>query len=110
MSTIQQLKIKGTADHLPDGERGKNSRTSPLWEAVAAECRDNPGAWVMFEIPGRPKTSLDASRTHIKRGKLRAFQEGAWDAAVRGTVLYVKYLGERTAEVSDLSEKRREVA
>ena len=110
MSTVQQLKIKGTTDQLPSGNHGRNSRSSPLWEAVAAECRDNHGDWVMFEIPGRPKKSLDSARTHINAGKYRAFHGGRYEAAVRGTVLYVRYMGEATAAVSDLSEKRREVA
>lgn len=111
-TSVQTLRVKGTAEELPEGRQGGHNRgqTSPLWDAVANECRQSPGVWVMFEIPGRDEKSLQSSVQHIKIGKLVAFKQGAWDAAKRGSVLYVKYLGDTTAAVADLGEKRREVA
>ena len=109
MTSVQTLRVKGTADQLPAGAHGKNHKSSPLWEAVAAECRAHTGTWVMFEIPGRNKKNLESSRTHINAGKYVAFRSGEYEAAVRGTVLYVRHLGE-PAPVSELDQKRREVA
>lgn len=99
-SSIQRLIVKGTTDKLPDAAKGSTgSKTSELWAAVAAECRSKTGQWVMFEIPGRSSKSLQSSRTHIKSGKTHAFKRGSWDAAIRGDVLYVKHIGDDTAEV-----------
>lgn len=109
--SVQTLRVKGATDQLPPSLNGRPvGQTSPLWAAVANECQENPGLWVAFEIPGREDKSLQSAVRHIKIGKLAAFREGAWTAAKRGAVLYVKYLGETTAAVADLGEKRREVA
>lgn len=108
-TTVQRLIVKGTTDQLPEAARGPGgSKTSELWAAVAEQCRTQPGTWFIFEIPGRSSKSLQSTRSHIKQGKTFAFKEGKWDAAVRGTVLYVKYLGEASAEVVDF--KKAEVA
>lgn len=108
MSRLQKLIVKGTHDQLPDAKQGRYSRSNPLWEAVAEQARGATGRWVAFEIPGRGSKSLGSARTHIKAGKYAAFSGGAWDAAVRGNILYVRYLGDTSAEVVDF--KKVEVA
>mgnify|MGYP006887171618 CR=1 FL=1 len=108
MSTLQKLIVKGTHDELPNAKHGRYSRSNPLWDAVAEQARDAAGRWVAFEIPGRGSKSLGSARTHIKAGKYTAFSDGAWDAAVRGNLIYVRYLGEASAEVVDF--KKAEVA
>lgn len=108
-SSVQRLIVKGTTDELPDTHRGTGpGRTSELWAAVATECRSKSGQWVIFQLPGRSTKSLQASRTQIKTGKTHAFKQGAWDAAVRGDILYVKHISDNTADVVNF--KKAEVA
>lgn len=107
-TSVQKLIVKGTHDDLPETAPGRGSKSNPLWDAVAMEARMNPGRWVAFEIPGKNGKQLGSPRTMIKSGKYSSFEEGAWDAAVRGDVLYVKYMGETSADVVDI--KSREVA
>lgn len=107
-TSLQKLIVKGTHDELPDTTPGRGAKSNPLWDAVATEARINPGRWVAFEIPGKNGKQLGSPRTMIKSGKYSSFEEGQWDAAVRGDALYVKYMGESTAHVVDF--KSREVA
>lgn len=108
MNSLQKLIVKGTHEELPDHGKPRGGKSNALWNAVAEQAQMSPGLWVAFQIPGKNGKQLGSPRTMIKSGKYSAFEQGKWDAAVRGDVLYVKYLGETSADVVDF--KSREVA
>lgn len=67
----------------------------------ANELRSNPGRWAKWPKEYRNSTSIGAIRKNIADGTERApvgFREGQWDAVVRNSVLYVRYLGATEAE------------
>lgn len=84
-------------DEPPAGAAGKES--SERWNAIAAELKKRPRQWALVA-----KNVNRATADQIRTGKIKAFQEGLWEATTRGGVkrgytefgrcdLYVRYLG-----------------
>lgn len=87
----------------PEGRRRED------FTLFATELRNHPGRWAKWPKEYRNSTSIGAIRKNIADGTERApvgFREGVWDAVVRNSVLYVRYLGatEAAAEKTLASE------
>ena len=75
---------------------GKGGKPRVDWDAVVERLRSNPGVWGVLEDVSR------STATHIKMGRIKAFDPPEWFEAetrkdpkvgkARGT-LYVRYLG-----------------
>lgn len=76
-------------DAPPAPTHGRN----PIYRAFADALRENPGRWAVW--PGRFKnrSSTSAQASNIKRGTLRNFPEGEFDAVTREGKLYVRFIG-----------------
>lgn len=85
-------------DELP--EKAKNisdGRRPSKYDGFAAELRKHPGQWAQWPTESLCVSSRRSTVAAINGPKDRrpnSFQDGKWQAAVRQSILYVRYLGE----------------
>ncbi len=72
------------------------SRTTvAAWGEEAAALRANPGQWAHFEeVDDKSTADKGTLAHHIKRGKLKAFRDGVFEARVIKGQLWVRFVGE----------------
>lgn len=85
--------MKGAEFVDPPPQR-RNMKGSEFWCSVAEKARSRPGEWLRV-----PNTHIGAQVSAIKKGSLRAFRTGKWEATGRITengryTVYIRYLGE----------------
>lgn len=71
------------------------------YTGFADKLRARPGHWAKWPQSYRNTNSVGAIRKNISDGNQRApvpFREGKWQAVVRSSTLYVRYLGETETE------------
>ncbi len=83
-----------------EGEPPKPARE---WGTIAAELREHPEQWAEIEENpdrnGYDRTFL-AKASYITKGKSPHMPKGEFEAMVRGTKLYARYVGSREKAVT----------
>lgn len=96
--SIKAMPIDIEWEDPPAGRRRED------FTAFANELRANPGRWAKWPKLYRNSTSIGAIRKNIADGTERApvgFRDAYWDAVVRNSVLYVRYLGDTQVEAEE---------
>lgn len=72
------------------------------WHFVAQGAKANPGMWCPFKLDGLTTATLHAaSATKIKRGLIKAFKDGQFEARRQGDVIWVRYNGPAIEPVAE---------
>lgn len=77
---------------LPQAGRNKYD-----WEAIGQALRDSPGQWATINADRVVSTPSAAQMTaaHVREGRRPGMGPGPFESTTRGTVIYVRYVGEQ---------------
>lgn len=76
-------------DTLPATNAGAPAKYGWFAEALA----DNPGRWAEFPTQGSAATN-GSRKWQIQNGRTKGFESGRYEATIRKTILYVRYIGD----------------
>lgn len=83
-------------EELPEREVSARAKPNPVLMEFAQALRDNPNQWAKYPRRNSSRTSCAATARNIN-GKLPscpiAFRDGGFEAANRGGVCYVRFVG-----------------
>lgn len=75
----------------------------------ALELRKHPGRWAVMPDPGvTTEGSAMAKAQNIRRGKVKGFAPGEYEAGVDGTTIYVRFIGKNVTPVETEPEPEPE--
>lgn len=79
--------------HLGGGHKAK-------YLDVAVALRDHPGRWAVLPslTGGRTEKGAAATAQNVRRGQVKGFTRGQYDAVAHGTKVYVRYRDEASRE------------
>lgn len=73
----------------PEQVRGRNGKYSEFAEAL----RSRPGDWAIWPIKLKNDLTARTVAASVKRGGLKNFPAGQFEATQRGLTMYVRFIG-----------------
>lgn len=83
-----------------DSEPGNKKGYKYDWKEIAAQLKSHPGKWGIVSADGVKETTAAAMATarRIKIGNFQGGEPGAYDATVRRTTIWARYVKDQEYE------------
>lgn len=77
----------------PPAEAITGNKGSTFYREVAEALREAPGKWALLPREYGSENSAKSSAANIRRGRIQAMPEGQYEAVVKGSKIWVRYVG-----------------